>query len=440
MVSGLDELDPAQYQPQKVVGPGGAGGSGAAGAAESGGSAGDGGAGGIAVGGAGGGGGVNGCVASTLFTQDYGGCAKLDSGEVHCWGYQALDWGECSVPFSWEPIPTHVPLFDTVTDYSSYSQTCVIDAAGQALCAGENGACQVVPFDNVYAVCPYEPVALPGPASQVDTNAAASCALVAGELYCWGDGASVYGFGYGGATCMPPTKHLESGSDNAELALAFAFRCLRKTDSGGLDGGVYCVGKNDQRQLGIDSSVDQATPVRALIPVDEDVIDVEVGDSHALALTAAGDVWCWGARDSSLRQCGGFGVNDVPSKVAGLAGVTEVSAGYDHSCAVLADRTLLCWGEDVAASNGPGVGPTVIELEGQPFKVREAGSPNASRVAAGIGQTCAIHENGAVYCWGWNRFYLEFGEGDPGLLGTGSLAGIVESPEPVLISCGPGGG
>jgi hypothetical protein len=66
-----------------------------------------------------------------------------------------------------------------------------------------------------------------------------------------------------------------------------------------------------------------------------DVIDVDAGYDHSLALKSDGTVVAWG--DNSRGQ------SDVPS---GLTDVIDVDAGYWHSLALKSDGTVVAWGDN----------------------------------------------------------------------------------------------
>ncbi|HEY0882169.1 MAG TPA: carboxypeptidase regulatory-like domain-containing protein, partial [Archangium sp.] len=77
--------------------------------------------------------------------------------------------------------------------------------------------------------------------------------------------------------------------------------------------------------------------------------------------------------------------------------VIQVSAGVSHTCAVLSDRSLFCWGRDTFGQvSGPGGADAV-----KPMLVAR----DVSEVAAGGTHTCALHTDAGVECWGANADY-----------------------------------
>src|SRR3989441_4033808 len=121
------------------------------------------------------------------------------------------------------------------------------------------------------------------------------------------------------------------------------------------DGTVQCWGRNNFGQLGngdgnlADSSVPVA--VRGLTTATR----VVTGDSHTCALLGDGTVQCWGVGDSGQRGDGTFNnISTVPVAVVGLSNAVAVAARGYHSCALLGDGTVWCWGRNVDGQLGNG--------------------------------------------------------------------------------------
>jgi alpha-tubulin suppressor-like RCC1 family protein len=107
------------------------------------------------------------------------------------------------------------------------------------------------------------------------------------------------------------------------------------------------------------------------------------GDGHTCAILSDGGVACWG--DNGAGQ-----VDEAAPRAAQLTparpfttGVTRIAAGEAHTCAVVSGA-VHCWGDD-----GAGQAPPTV-----------AGVTGATALAAGASHTCALVANGAVKCWG----------------------------------------
>ncbi len=140
------------------------------------------------------------------------------------------------------------------------------------------------------------------------------------------------------------------------------------------------------------------------------VVDLQLGRQHACALTSAGTVWCWGDHSvgQSGRLSTGPGTN-VPTEItAAGTDVAALSAGGEHTCVVENDGDVFCWGshEEGQLGDGEEVGThdtcrgETIDCSAAPVQADLPGP--AQMVAPGQFHTCALLVDGDVYCWGWN--------------------------------------
>ncbi len=178
------------------------------------------------------------------------------------------------------------------------------------------------------------------------------------------------------------------------------------------DGAVWCWGTNDVGELGQGNNDTQphGAPVRVtLAPAQQ----VTYGAFHVCALLRDGTVSCWG--NNKFGQCGtapamsdsqcdpGDGIRAGcmlrPRAVQGLRDVRRVSAGRNHTCAVLMDGTVQCWGLNDSAQLGNGMVEPDSRPRAQPVAV--SGLTKVVEVASGGSHTCARRMAGWVHCWGW---------------------------------------
>jgi len=133
-------------------------------------------------------------------------------------------------------------------------------------------------------------------------------------------------------------------------------------------------------------------------------------------------------------------VEPAPGLVAFPAGskVSQVSAGLLHTCAVLSDGSVWCWGDNQAGQIGTGVltadGGDGAATEFNPadvlYPTQVVGLPaHALAVGAGYQHTCALLVGGAVMCWGSNQF-AELGGG----AGDAAAANSLPHPTPSAVS------
>lgn len=125
---------------------------------------------------------------------------------------------------------------------------------------------------------------------------------------------------------------------------------------------------------------------------------ISAGLSHALALSASGAVWAWGA--DNYGQLGNDSLltdSIYPVAVAGLAGVTAVSAGENHSLAVTPSGTVVGWGLN---SNGQLGDTTTVQ---RPTPVAAAGPAGVTAISAGGSHSLALNGDKTVSAWGKNN-------------------------------------
>jgi alpha-tubulin suppressor-like RCC1 family protein len=193
-------------------------------------------------------------------------------------------------------------------------------------------------------------------------------------------------------------------------------------------GALYCFGENTDGQLGVGDRSLRTRPTR--VGTASDWISISCGESVTCGIRAGGRVWCWGGNGAGQVGIGSVEPANVlePAEVIGIAdSVAQVSAGFDHVCAVTTSGALYCWGENWEGGVGNG------DAHGLPAPSRPVPTPvqiGAGRtyraVAAGMQSGCAIASDG-VYCWGRDI---------NGALGVGSTDAIARQYSPVLVSNG----
>jgi alpha-tubulin suppressor-like RCC1 family protein len=156
-----------------------------------------------------------------------------------------------------------------------------------------------------------------------------------------------------------------------------------------------------------DAQVDDAGEEE--VPTNCNFSQLSGGGHHTCALLDSGGIACWG--DNSYGQLGDGTTTDKMLHVDVhelSSGASAVSSGSDHTCALLADGAVKCWGSNVYGQlgNGNNVNQTT------PFDVSGLTS-GVGRISAGDFHTCALLAAGGVKCWGRN---------DEGQLGDGSDA------------------
>ncbi len=182
-------------------------------------------------------------------------------------------------------------------------------------------------------------------------------------------------------------------------------------------GSLSCWGDNLQGQLGNGTTVSSLTPI-IVSGLDGPVQSFSVGNQHTCAVAADGSVRCWG--DNSAGQLGDASTQDrsVPTAVSGLdVAVSSVGVGDVHSCAVTTGGDALCWGDNLFGQLGNGTSTSTLV----PTPVSGL-SGNVDAIVAGGLHSCALTRENTILCWGDNFF---------GQLGS---AGQGEQLTPVPVS------
>ena len=170
-------------------------------------------------------------------------------------------------------------------------------------------------------------------------------------------------------------------------------------------GGVKCWGDNAYGQLGDGSTTQRVTPVD-VSGLASGVTAITAGYFHTCALTTAGGVKCWGF--NGYGQLGdSFNTTRLtPVDVSGLAsGVTAITVGNFHTCALTTAGGVKCWGDNGYGQLGDGSNNNRYA----PVNVSGLGS-GVSAIATGGKHTCALTTAGGGKCWGYNA-QGQFGDG-----------------------------
>jgi alpha-tubulin suppressor-like RCC1 family protein len=314
-------------------------------------------------------------------------CARLDDGTVTCWGANAYGQvGDGTIEGPRAPTAV-LGLTNAEAISAGDDHTCAIVSGGKVMCWGRGdtnalgGPAPKNPLGAKPKTVEEPSVSLAEPggppsliAGLTGVNAVTlgvrhGCILWrGGRVACFGeDENNQLGTFVSGAPAKPkpgpkPTPRLVTvkGIEGATvLALGARHGCVV------VDGGsVRCWGDNSKGQLG-----DGTTTARTESVVVADVANVKalaLGAEHSCALLDSGTVRCWG--DNALHQLGDGTTTAHPTAVdvAGLTGVQTISSAHGaHTCAMLSDGEVRCWGANRLGELGDGT----LDNRGTPVTV-----------------------------------------------------------------------
>ncbi len=253
------------------------------------------------------------------------------------------------------------------------------------------------------------------------------CALLDnGSVKCWGywangalgqDIAINYGIDQGGSSLysMPPVA---LGTTATKVTAGYYHACALLTG-----GAVKCWGYNAYGQLGQNNTTTIGTgggSMAGMIAVNlggHAATDISAGAYYTCAVLDTGKARCWG-----YNYYGNLGTGDTvnygsDNAAASVANVPEISfagrsivkiqaSGY-HTCALLDNGTLRCWGYNYAGQLGYG---DTVNRGGAPGQMSTLTAvplgTGRTVVSMGLGDshTCAILDNNTLKCWGYNTW------------------------------------
>ncbi len=243
------------------------------------------------------------------------------------------------------------------------------------------------------------------------------------------------GYGHTDSLCDEPNETVDSlpavdvGGPVAELALGDGnYSCARLTD-----GTVRCWGRNawgilgqgiaTSTQIGDDEAPSAYPPIEL---AGEPVVSLSASPVSVCAVHADGALSCWGSSSvlgypgvPVTRQTGGeaIGDNETPASVGHVdvgGTVAQVAAGRYHTCVVLTDGGVKCWGAGGLVPLGYGNNDVIGDDESPAMlEPLQLGGP-AESVHVGENHTCVVLVSGDVKCWGWPTAACGYGTGgDP---------------------------
>ncbi|MEM9531367.1 MAG: RCC1 repeat-containing protein [Pseudomonadota bacterium] len=325
-------------------------------------------------------------------------CGVTITGTVSCWGVydRRCAFGGCA--FDAFLIPSRVDGLTGIAQVSAgeYFQ-CAVSDAGAVQCWGDNYDEQLGDL-GTQEPPPFDLIAIEGLQSGVASVSAgtdhACAALTDGTARCWarnpggelGDGSQ--------ADRYPPVA-VSGVAETAAIEAGGTFSCARE----GVGNTLLCWGQNDFGQLGDNNPLFRRMPTQVL-GLTGPVSDLTTGSLHSCALLNNGQVRCWGSNRSGQLGDGTEVPRRAPVVTTGLPGIESVDAGGAHTCALSGSGQTYCWGRNNAGQVGNGSFALMEVLA--PALVVEMEDVQVTSISAGQFHTCAATANNLARCWGSN--------------------------------------
>ncbi len=357
---------------------------------------------------------------SKVYASDTQTCAIATNEQIYCWG-KNLGPPRRASNVGWRVQSATLGHQHNCLIYNEATG----GATGRVACAGANGYGQLgtgttdiyfpspptgdlVPVTKATDLLPLENV------TQIGVGPTHTCAItVTNHLWCWGRNASFFEIDQETEGVYPRAFRARSHSNAGLVAAGRRFTCVVR-----IGDELTCVGVNIFQAMQEPNNSEptfrvfetilgpyqfgSSAPTPPGFSPEVRPMSANSGATCASERGEGGRLYCWGTFwDPSLPSQPRLKTYPNPIPIPGLeAGVSSVSVGGSHACAIQAGA-LYCWGQNLSGqvngkwSKDPSTSPIVA-----PVLLFSSG---VSAVSAGDEHTCAVVA-GDLLCWGKNTF------------------------------------
>ena len=329
-------------------------------------------------------------------------CALLADTTIQCWGYNSSgQLGDGTVTQRSLPVSGGGGISTVTSVAAGGSHVCVALADGTAKCWGSNGSGQLGNgTTSIAATTAPESVMGLSNITEVFAGSNFSCAIASGSLHCWGtNGYGQLGLGNVDSFTTPQDTGMIGITS---LSVGYATACaIFNTPA------VKCWGATSNGTIGDGTTASRSLPtaVSGLSTAISISANGSSSGAFACALQDTGEIQCWGWNlNGQLGNGAAYSVSKPVTALGLSLPATAVTTGGNHTCALLSDGTIQCWGSNGYGQLGDGT--TTSSLA----PVSVSGINNAIAIDAGYAHTCALLSDQTVQCWGYNA-YGQVGDG-----------------------------
>jgi alpha-tubulin suppressor-like RCC1 family protein len=347
-------------------------------------------------------------------------CALKKNGETECWGVNGESGNlgnnstvDSAIPVTVDDGNVNYVYLSSGKGYDANSRfisTCAFTGA-EGVCWGSNvgeklGNSVALTIDNItFRRTPVTTTRLDKPAI-ISVGGIFGCAVHGPELRasCWGDKRSLKlgsdpDLGIGIDASFNPIDVRQDGirlENVTDISAGDSHACAlsqRRTIGGLLPPEVSCWGSNGLRQLGLEASILESLPF-TVTGFSATVKRLSAGFKHTCALLVDGKVACWGANTDGQLGDGTTELRQTPVNVIGINDAIAVSSGFNSNCALRATGAVMCWGNGASGQLGHGLFTNSL------VPVSVQGLQDAVAITVGKRHSCAIRDNKDAVCWG----------------------------------------
>lgn len=290
----------------------------------------------------------------------------------------------------------------------NYSHSCAILDDDSVKCWGQNASGQLGYGDNKKLGTPAATsIVLGGKAAVIATGLSHTCVILEnGSVKCWGaNSAGQLGYGDYTSRLAAPSTPVDLGPNRRAKSLALgAYHSCAVLD----DDSVKCWGNNANGQLGLSDKNYRNKPDSAVKFAGNNNLrarSIAAGAYHTCAILSDSSTYCWGR-----GKQGQLGYGDVNDKMVSDAAalnfggrrIEKISAGLSHTCALFDNDDVQCWGSNEEAQLGTGT--TVPQTSANAAVTISFGGASVKSISAGRLHTCAILDDDTMKCWGSNSY------------------------------------